>query len=297
MVIKGKARGGIKQAFNYILGQGENDEVKLLHIGGVIHTDDPYEAMKEFALSEKLTGSKEAFYHGQLSPAYEESMSLSDADLVDMVYRTAKHLGYEQPRVIVTSHIKEGHKHVHYLLDRYDYKNKKLVPDSFNYYKHDSARKEIEDAYSLVKTPRRNPVRQVLKSDAKEAWDATTTGQQFVDALKAKGHTVAISKYDRPFRLIDQSGKSFNLVRKIEGIRQDDVRQRLKDVDLPLDKTVIKDIRKNEVEQKKFQGLTEEAQSEARIVTDKAIDLEERKRKFMEQFMAKGKSKGMDYER
>ena len=277
MVIKGKARGSHRQLVSYMMGQGENEQVRLLHIGGTMDTTDPFKAMNEFALSQELTGSKKAFYHGQLSPAYEESMTITDEQYIDMVYRTAKHLGHDKPRVIITEHVKNGHKHIHFGLDRYDYDKGKLVSDSYNYYKHDAARAEIEQVYNLVRTPVRNANRNTYKEDAKEIWEATRTGEDFYNAMKKKGYTVAISVQEsRPYRLIDKDGRNYNLVRQIQGIKTAEVRDRLKDVKLPLDRNVMEGIRRKQLEASK----TTEVREEAKKLTAQELK-EEQKREYL----------------
>ena len=50
MIIKGKARGSHAQLVQYMMAEGENERVRLLHIGGTMDTTDPFNAMKEFAL-------------------------------------------------------------------------------------------------------------------------------------------------------------------------------------------------------------------------------------------------------
>ncbi len=238
-VIKGRARSGGRPLARYLLTQGENEEVGLLYVDGQEKFDEIgfTNLLGDFSLTEKLTRSKKGIYHAIINPPEKTSMHMTNEQWLQSANILAQELGFEQQRMALVLHQKAQRKHLHCIFERYDHDKGIVVPISHNYRKHLKAGQKIGQLLNLKPLPERNPKRNSMKETLTNLWQTTDTASQFIAKAKAAGYMIA-KGYDRkPFLVIDESGRSFNMVRHIANAKTADVRERF-------GKTVLMDERK-----------------------------------------------------
>lgn len=169
----------------------------------------------------------------------------------------------EQRRVIVL-HTKKGRTHAHVVWERYDHKRGKVISDSFSRLAQDRARKEMERVFKHTPTPHRNQHRPELKETLTNLWNQTETGKEFVKAVHDSGYLLAEGVPRHPFMVVDENGRSFDLVRQLKGARIKEVRQRLRHEKLTPEKEAI------ELMRQKQEGSSDAKQSGQQRDQDKA---------------------------
>lgn len=249
MVIRGKIRGNGSQLAGYLMKEADNDNVRIFDIRGTSQPGDLKASLLEMSLTSELTMSEKGLYHAQINPAYGEDKKMQPDDW----YRAANILGSElklndQKRVIVL-HEKKGRTHAHVVWERYDHEKGIMVSDSFSRLAQDRARKTMEMELEQQPTPHRNEKRPEIKATLTDLWQKTLSGADFIKASVQKGYTIAKGELRRPFMVIDNTGRSFDLVRQLNGIRSKEVRKRLKKEKLQTEKEVISSIRSKQQEQ------------------------------------------------
>nr|WP_262912274.1 relaxase/mobilization nuclease domain-containing protein [Algoriphagus sp. AGSA1] len=179
------------------------------------------------SLKEQLTKSKQGLYHAQINPAYEEDRQMTDEDWHKAADILEHALGFEGQRRAIVLHEKKGRLHAHVVWERYDAETGKMKTISHNYKAHDQARQEIEKYLNQEPTPTRNKSRDDIKEVMTGLWDKTETGADFLKEVKNAGFCVAAGSGKRPFMVVDDKGRSFDLVRQLKGVRTKQVRERL----------------------------------------------------------------------
>lgn len=243
MVIKGKSRGNGRQLGNYVLAKRDNDEIpEILEMRGFADKD-PITALvnieRDIALISK---SKKPFYQAILNPREGEAAAMTAEEWLQSINITEKWLGYEGLPRLVVRHIKGGRQHVHVTWSRYDHTTGKLRPDSYNFYKHNSARNEIEVILGHERTPKtRNKIQEPgHKLLLTQLWEQSINGIDFITQAQAAGYEIARGLDQHPYRVITPEGKSLDLVRQLEGYRKKDVQERFKNHSLQFEAKALK---------------------------------------------------------
>lgn len=239
-------RGNGAQLAHYLTRQGENDHIRILEVDGRAEADQDslIVTLEGMSLKEQLTKSKQGLYHAQINPAYDEDRQMTDEDWHKAADILEHALGFEGQRRAIVLHEKKGRLHAHVVWERYDVETGKMRTISHNYKAHDQARQEIEKALGQEQTPTRNKNRDDIKKVMKELWDKTETGAAFVDEVEKAGYCVASGSGKRPFIVVDDEGRSFDLVRQLKGVRTKEVRERLQNEKLMDEKEAIELMRK-----------------------------------------------------
>lgn len=247
MVIRGRPRGNGKQLAHYLVVQSieENDDIHILEVAGRLHADEDYlhQTLLSMSLTSELTKSDKGLYHAQINPAYTEDRGMSENDWLEAADILGKELGFENQRRVIVLHEKKGRKHAHVVWERYDHEQGKMISDSFSRLAQDRARKEMERVFEHTPTPHRNKNRPELKEALTSLWNETATGAEFIHAVYANGYMVAQGVPDRPFMVVDETGRTFDLVRQLKGVRTKEVRARLKGEALMPEKQAIDHMR------------------------------------------------------
>jgi hypothetical protein len=243
MVIRGKARGNGRQLAAYLLKQGENEKITLLDIQGTANPGDLLKSLIEMDLTAELTKSEKGLYHAQISPDREESVLLSKSQWLRMGEIFAEEMKLAGQKCAFILHKKNGHYHMHAVYERYDHAKEKMISDSWSYYGHDRARKKIEKEMDLVLTPLRNKEIPKIKKTIKELWAKYPVGKEFVAAAKEEGYIVTKADGGRPYMLVDENGRSYEIYKQLDRVKKKDIREKLKTVNLVTDKVAIKAIR------------------------------------------------------
>ena len=255
MVIRGKTRGNGKQLGSYLMKQAENDAVHVLDIRGTGQLDDIHYSLLEMSLTSELTKSDKGLYHAQMNPAYGDDKKMTREDWLKAADILESELGLTGQKRVIVLHDKKDRLHAHVVWERYDHDKGIMVSDSYSRYAQDRARKTIEKELNHTPTPHRNAKRPEMKVELTELWNATETGGDFIKAISKKGYTVAVGK-DRPYMIVDDTGRSFDLVRQLNKVKTKEVGQYLKEQKLPTEKEAIAKVRARQSE-KSFNTMQE----------------------------------------
>jgi len=178
-----------------------------------------------------------------VNPAPGEDRKMSDQDwiLAANIWEAQIPDYMKQKRVIVL-HSKRGRAHAHVVWERFDHEKGIMISNSFDRLAQDRARKEMERVFEHKRTPDRNLNRDAIKSRLTALWHATKTTQEFI-RLAADYGLYICKGTQRPFMVVNETGRSFDLVRQLEGIKTKEVNERLQDSPLQSDKHVIRSVR------------------------------------------------------
>ena len=263
MVIRGKIRGNGGQLAGYLMKQADNDNVRVFDVRGTSQPNDLKASLLEMSLTAELTMSSRGLYHAQLNPAYGEDKEMQAADWFKAADMLEKELKYEGRKRVIVLHEKKGRTHAHVVWERYNHDKGVMISDSFSRLAQDRARKDMEKELNHKKTPYRNAKRPEMKKVLTNVWQKTKTGAEFIKASVQKGYVIAKGELRRPFMVVDNTGRSFDLTRQLQGIKSKEVRDRLKNEKLQSEKEVIASIRlKNEEKEIQSNPIPQEPKQE-----------------------------------
>ncbi|MGZ8917657.1 MAG: relaxase/mobilization nuclease domain-containing protein [Methylobacter sp.] len=247
MIIKGLSTSGFGLG-NYLQKTVQNERVEIWPTRGDLQRDLS-ETLNDWRSDSLTTRCRKPLYHAQLSPdrvltSEEWNVSL---DLFE------KEMGLEnQPRVLV-KHVKKGREHVHAVYSRID-ENGHAISDSWNYWHHEKAARDIEITLGLGKTPgvfinrkadrpERTPsqadIQQAerLKLDLKQIqtmirkfYQYADNGHSFVAALESEGYRLAQGDLGG-YVIVDNVGGVHSLLRVVD-VKADLLRETLRDYGL-----------------------------------------------------------------
>lgn len=243
MVIRGKSRGNGAQLAGYLMKVADNDNVRVFDIRGTSQTDDLKSSLLEMSLTSELTRSEKGLYHAQINPAYGEDKTMKKDDWFKAADILERELCFDGQKRVIVLHEKKNRIHAHVVWERYDHDKGIMISDSYSRLAQDRARKTMEQELEQKMTPERNAKRPEMKKTLSEVWQKTVTGAEFIKEAFQKGYVVAKGQLRRPYMVIDDTGRSFDLVRQLQGIKSKEVADRLKKEKLQTDKEVIAAIR------------------------------------------------------
>ena len=245
MVIRGNTRGNGPQLAQYLTGSEQNDQVQIVEVADRLNADSDYlhQTLEAMSLTAELTKSPKGLYHAQINPAYSEDRRMTADDWLQAADILGDQLGLTGQRRVVVLHTKKNRTHAHVVFERYNHQTGKVISNSFSRLAQDRARKEMERVFEHAPTPHRNTNRAALKEEMTKLWQDTTTGPDFIQSVYDNGYLIAAGVPRHPFMVVDDTGRSFDLVRQLDGIRIKEVRQRLRNVDLMPEKQAIEIMR------------------------------------------------------
>lgn len=248
MVIRGNIRGNGGQLAAYLLGHEQNDRVHILEVDGRINAKAAYlqQTLHTMSLTAELTKSPKGLYHAQINPAYSEDQKMTVEDWLIAADILGEQLGLDGQRRVVVLHTKKNRTHAHVVFERYNHQTGKVISNSFSRLAQDRARKEMERVFEQNPTPHRNKHRPELKETLTKLWQETTTAPEFIQAVHGQGYLLAEGVPRHPFMVVDEQGRSFDLVRQLKGVRIKEVRQRLRDAKLIPEKRAIEIMRERQ---------------------------------------------------
>lgn len=241
MVIRGNTRGNGRQLAYYLLAPGENDHIRILDADGwdEMTKVEFSNLLYDMSVTAELTKSKKGLYHAQINPAIGEDKLMDDTKWFQAADILAKELGLENQRRAIVLHEKKGRIHAHCVWERYDHDKGKMVSDSFSRLAQDRARMEMERILEQEKTPRRNKHRPELKATLTELWQNTKTAKEFMREVEKAGYMLAEGTMRHPFMVVDENGRTYDLVRQLKGVRIKEVRDRMRGAKLVHEKKAI----------------------------------------------------------
>lgn len=245
MVIAGKIRGNASQLASYLLGQGTNEKITILDVDGQANADAGYfkDMLYSMELNSELTRSRNSVYHAYINPSPDDTTdrAMTMEEWQKSVDILTKQLGFEDQRKVVVLHEKPGARvHAHIVYERYNHERGVMATYEHNYNAHDKARAEMETVLNHQPTPQKSKNRDHHKQALIEIWQRTKTADDFIREAEANGYKIAKGT-DRPFRVVDADGVSFDLVRKLDGIKTKEVKSRFADTELIPEKEAIRE--------------------------------------------------------
>ncbi|MEZ0540434.1 relaxase/mobilization nuclease domain-containing protein [Fibrella arboris] len=248
MVIRGNTRGNGGQLAAYLLGHEQNDRVQILEVNGRMNAKASYlqQTLQTMSMTAELTKSPKGLYHAQINPAYSEDRKMTTEDWLTAADILGEQLRLDGQRRVLVLHTKKNRTHAHVVFERYNHQTGKVISNSFSRLAQDRARKEMERVFEQAPTPHRNQHRPELKETLTKLWQDTTTAPDFIQAVHGQGYLLAEGVPRHPFMVVDEQGRSFDLVRQLNGVRIKEVRQRLRDATLIPEKRAIEMMRERQ---------------------------------------------------
>jgi len=247
MVVSGDPRGNGNQLAHYLITMGENTHIHVLEVDGRLHPTDEYllQTMKNMSFVSELAKGPKGFHHCEISPnpTNGEDRRMSVDDWLQAADILGQELGLENQRRVIVLHDKKNRLHAHVVWERYDHTQGKMISDSFSRLAQDRARIKMEQVFNHTPTPYRNKARPELKTAMTNIWNQTKTGAEFIKAVQDNGYMLAEGVLSHPFRVVDENGRSFDLVKQVTGVRTKEVRQRLRNEKLTPEKQAIEIMR------------------------------------------------------
>jgi hypothetical protein len=245
MVIRGNTRGNGSQLGHYLLTLKDNDHIQILDVAGRRYAEDGYlhDVIFGMQLNSELTKSVKGLYHAQINPSENESKTMTAEDWFKAADILEKELGFDNQTRIIVLHEKKGRTHAHVVWDRYDVDKGIMKTVSFSRLAQDRARLKMEEVFNHQQTPRRNKHRPEMKEALTGLWAKTKNGDEFIAQSRKAGYIVAEGSMRNPFMVVDEHGRSFDLVRQLKGIRIKEVRERMRNIPLIHEKQAIEEAR------------------------------------------------------
>jgi hypothetical protein len=205
----------------------------------------------EASLTSELTRSDKGLYHAQICPAYGEDKTMTDENWIRAADIFEQEMGLTGQKRAIVLHDKKEKIHAHVVWERYDHERGIMKSDSFTGYANNRARERMELEFGHQLTPQRNKKRPVMKEYLTSVWQQTDNADMFTQIVAEKGYTVAAGS-KRPYMVVDETGRSFDLVRHLDGIKTKEVRERFKDTKLVKEKQAIECVREKQKSQARF---------------------------------------------
>lgn len=252
MIISGGSRSNWRFFSRHLLKTEENERVRIAEIRGLA-AEDIREAFREMDALASGTRCKNFFYHANINPRADETLSPEQWD--QAIDTLEEELGLTGHSRFVIEHEKDGRTHRHVVWSRIDPEKMVAASDSNNYAAHERAARQLEEAFGHEAVegvhsrtqdkgrPDRCPDNwetfrghasgidpQAVKEELTELWHQADSGKAFAAALEERGYILARGDR-RDFCVIDQAGDSHSLARRIDGAKAKDIRERLADID------------------------------------------------------------------
>lgn len=252
MIVSGGSRSNWRFFSKHLMKTEENERVQVVEIRGLA-ADDIREAFREMDALASGTRCKSFFYHANINPRADETLSPEQWEqAIDVLEAELCLTGHSR---FVVEHEKDGRTHRHVVWSRIDAETMTAVSDSNNYAAHERAARQLEQAFGHEAVPgvhgrepdRERPDRrpdnwetfrghasgidpQAVKAELTELWRRADSGKAFVAALDERGYILA--KGDRrDFCVVDQAGDAHSLARRIDGVKAQNIRERLADIE------------------------------------------------------------------
>lgn len=252
MVIKGTSCAGAKRLAVHLTRTDTNERAEVKEIRGVA-AEDLRGALLEMEAVASGTRSTKPFYHASINTRADER--LTDEQRMYAIDRLEAALGLTGQARVVVAHEKEGREHCHIVWSRIDLERMAAISDSHNYRKHEEVARALEREFGHERVqgahveregrerPERTPghaemlqaertglTPQEVKAKITELWRSTETGQDFAVALWNAGYVLARGDR-RDYVVIDPSGGTHSLARRIEDAKAKNIREKMADLD------------------------------------------------------------------
>jgi Relaxase/Mobilisation nuclease domain len=245
VIIKGKSRSGPGALASHLGNAEKNERVQLLETKGTV-AQDLRGALVEMDAYAAGTKCEKSLYHAAMSP--EPPHRLTPEQRTEAIDALEQKLGLDGHARVVVLHEKLGREHLHVVWSRIDLERMRSVSDSHNYRKHEEVSRDLERSFGHervqgahaerggVKRPNRTPSRAELRQEERtgikdkdvraevtEAFRASDGAEAFKAALEDRGYKLAQGDR-RDFVVVDRAGGIHSLARRIEDVREAELR-------------------------------------------------------------------------
>jgi hypothetical protein len=279
VIIKGTSCAGARRLAVHLTRTDTNERAEVRELRGVAALDLKGALLEMEAVASGSRATK-PFYHASISTRADER--LSDEQRNHAIDVLEARLGLTgQPRIVVV-HEKEGREHCHIVWLRIDLETMRTISDSHNFRKHEEVARALEREFGHERVqgahierdgkarPTRTPSHaemlqgertgltpKAVKAQVTELWRNTENGQDFAVALWNAGYVLARGDR-RDYVLIDPSGGTHSLARRVEGAKVKDIRERMSD----LESVWVPNVAQAKEIQSKRQALSKEITTE-----------------------------------
>ena len=276
MITKGSPRGGsisdVDQLAAHLQGE-ENEKVRIVEHRGVVG-NSLHAMLQNLRRAGAGSRARKVLYHASINVSYADLAKMSDERWLESVDELESRLGFRGHPRLVIMHWKKGRIHIHIVWLRVDPETHRVPRDSWSYRIHEETSRELERRFGLQPligahtrpdaVPR--PVAVMTHQDwqaqertgvsveavsaaIREAWDAATSGEEFVTGLSEAGLIAARGR--RGLVVLDEAGTPHSLARRLK-MKAAAVQERLADVDvncLPSVDTVKAQLRREKMDE------------------------------------------------
>jgi hypothetical protein len=259
MIIKGGRRGGATQLAAHLLRRDTNEDVIIREIsvcpGTTFTDDDLHKALKLMAVPGQAKGKTRTLYHSVLAPQAGEILTADQ--LKHAVDTLAKNLGMEGHSRAIVEHRKAGRQHFHVVFNILHHNTGKQARLQWTRKVEWNTSRQLEKELGLKlvvakgKAARRweaergkrssiDPLQ--VRKEVTAIYKASKTGKEFIASLDMAGYVLTKGR-NNSYVLVDKVGDIHGLMRRIEGVKLKDLRQKfpdLKDIRLPVLDSVVK---------------------------------------------------------
>jgi len=250
MIIKSTVRGNGAKLADYLLQDKKNDRADLLDLRGWT-ADTLKNALRlSEAIAQHQTQCAKPFYHASFRLPSNETLTPEQwqhcADTLE------QRLGLDGHHRALVLHTYKGEKHLHVVWDRIDEHTLKAVSLPFEHLRCKETARALEKELGLqrVRDERREPEKELaaptraeeqqarrkgqdlqeIRAAIREAWEQSTDGPQFADALGERGLVLAQGER-RDYVAVDAQGGVYSIGKRTTGATAREVRAKLADLD------------------------------------------------------------------
>ena len=249
MIIKGRAVGCVRHWSGDLDEAAQNEIVTQLEIRGTLARDVPgaLSEMQDLARATRCQGN--FLYHASFNP-HPKDRTLTPEEILHGIDTLEKALGFEDHQRIVYEHVKQGRQHLHILWNRAHPEKLTIRDIGGDWFICRATSNRLEQEFGLIRT---KPVRQQsdprplqqwelerrkkggldpnsIKAELGQLWQASTTGQEFKQAMEGRGYILARGD-GRDFVVIDKAGHDHSLARRLDGVSTAQLRERMMEID------------------------------------------------------------------
>ncbi len=259
MIIKGNRRGGAKQLADHILRRDTNEDVIIREIQDFptkrLSDDHLRSALNLMAAQGQAKGKLRTLYHSILAP--QEGEILNAKQLKHAVDTLAKNLGMEGHQRVIVEHRKAGRQHFHVVFNILHPNTGKQARLQWTRKIEWNTSRQLEKELNLKPViGKGRPARRweaergkrsgidplQVRKEVTATYKASKTGKDFIAGLDKAGYVLTRGR-NNSYVLIDRAGDIHGLMRRIEGAKVRDLRQKfpdLKNIGLPSLDSVLK---------------------------------------------------------
>jgi len=282
VIIKGDRRGGAGQLVDHLLNRDTNEDIQIREIENYpaqqLDNQNLRNALRLMEVQGNAKGRKRTLYHAIIAPQQGETLNAKQMKIA--VDTLADNLGLSGHQRVIIEHRKSGRQHFHVVFNIVNPATGKLARLQWTRKIQWNTARQLEQELGL------KPV--IARGRASRQWEhqrgkrsgidplkvrkeitaicrASKTGSEFVAALDHAGYVLTKGK-NGSYVLVDRAGDIHGLMRRIEGAKLKDLRQKfpdLRDIRLPFLAATIKNVRSGSTGGKSHSVFTKGKQRQA----------------------------------